>query len=75
VTNGLALQMSMDLECDIVDFLDTEASILYSKGFSTIPRVISAFAKREDITVADCGIMLLFRGLASFAFYCSLVRA
>ncbi|KAH9060259.1 serine palmitoyltransferase [Lactarius vividus] len=34
---------------DIADFLGTEASILYSQGFSTISCVISAFAKRGDI--------------------------
>ncbi len=37
----------MDLERDIADFLGTEASILYSQGFSTIPCVI---------IVADRGI-------------------
>ncbi|KAH8983453.1 serine palmitoyltransferase [Lactarius akahatsu] len=46
----------MDLERDIADFLGTEASILYSQGFSTIPCVISAFAKRGDIIVADRGV-------------------
>ncbi|KAH9029598.1 hypothetical protein EDB85DRAFT_2275996 [Lactarius pseudohatsudake] len=35
---------------------DFSASILYSQGFSTIPCVISAFAKRGDIIVADWGI-------------------
>ena len=45
----------MDLERDIADFLSNEASILYSQGSSTIPCVISAFAKRGDIVV-DCGI-------------------
>jgi serine palmitoyltransferase len=46
----------MDPERDIADFLGTEVSILYSQGFSTIPCVISAFAKRGDITVADHSI-------------------
>ena len=46
----------MDLGRDIADFFSTEASILYSQGFSTIPCVISAFAKRGDIIVADLGI-------------------
>ena len=46
----------MDLEHDIADFIGTEASILYSQSFSTIPCVISAFAKRGDIIVADRGI-------------------
>ncbi|KAH9046653.1 serine palmitoyltransferase [Lactarius hengduanensis] len=44
------------IERDIADFLGTEASILYSQGFSIIPCVISAFAKRGDIIVADRGI-------------------
>ena len=46
----------MDLGRDIADFFSTEASILYSQGFLTIPCVISAFAKRGDIIVADLGI-------------------
>ena len=37
-----------DLERNIADFLSTEASTLYSQGFSTIPCVISAFARRGD---------------------------
>ncbi|KAH8988180.1 serine palmitoyltransferase [Lactarius hatsudake] len=45
-----------NLERDIADFLGTEASILYSQAFSTIPCVISAFAKRGDIIVADRGV-------------------
>jgi serine palmitoyltransferase len=50
------VDVHMDLERDIADFLGTEASILYSQGFSTIPCVISSFAKRGDIIVADRGI-------------------
>src|SRR6266702_787736 len=46
----------MDLERNIADFLGTESSILYSHGFSTIPCMISAFAKRGYIIVADRGI-------------------
>lgn len=46
----------MDLERDITDFLGTEATILYSQAFATIPSVISAFAKRGDIIVADRGV-------------------
>ncbi len=46
----------MDLEREIADFLGAESSILYSQGFSTIPCVIAAFAKRGDIIVADRGI-------------------
>ncbi|KAH8980688.1 serine palmitoyltransferase [Lactarius akahatsu] len=50
------IDVHTNLERDIADFLGTEASILYSQGFSTIPCVISAFAKRGDIIVADRGI-------------------
>ena len=44
------------MERDIADFLGTEASILYSQGFSTVSSVIPAFCKRGDIIVADRGI-------------------
>ncbi|KAH9032096.1 serine palmitoyltransferase [Lactarius hengduanensis] len=50
------IDVHTNLERDIADFLGTEASILYSQGFSTIPCVISAFAKRANIIVADRGI-------------------
>ncbi|KAH8977845.1 serine palmitoyltransferase [Lactarius hatsudake] len=50
------IDVHTNLERDIADFLGTEASILYSQGFSTIPCVISAFAKRGDIIVADRGV-------------------
>ncbi|CAA7263324.1 unnamed protein product [Cyclocybe aegerita] len=47
------LDVHMDLENDIADFLGTEACILYSQGFSTVSSVIPAFCKRGDIIVAD----------------------
>lgn len=47
------LDVHMNLEHDIAEFLGTEASIIYSQGFSTIPSVIPAFCKRGDIIVAD----------------------
>ncbi|RXW22768.1 hypothetical protein EST38_g3074 [Candolleomyces aberdarensis] len=50
------LDVHMDLERDIADFLGTEASILYSQGFSTVSSVIPAFCKRGDIIVADRGV-------------------
>lgn len=46
----------LDLEHEIADFLGAESSILYSQGFSTISSVISAFAKRGDVVVADRGV-------------------
>ncbi|KAH9029820.1 hypothetical protein EDB85DRAFT_2249882 [Lactarius pseudohatsudake] len=45
-----------NLERDIVDFLRTEASILYSQGFLKIPCMISASTKHGDIIIADQGI-------------------
>lgn len=36
--------------------MGAESSILYSQGFSTISSVISAFAKRGDVVVADRGV-------------------
>ncbi|EGO01287.1 hypothetical protein SERLA73DRAFT_179434 [Serpula lacrymans var. lacrymans S7.3] len=47
------LDVHLDLERDIAEFLGTEASILCSQGFSTISSVIPAFCKREDFIVAD----------------------
>lgn len=47
------LDVHMDFERDVADFLGTEAAILYSQGFSTVSSVIPAFCKRGDIIVAD----------------------
>ncbi|KAH7883087.1 serine palmitoyltransferase [Phlebopus sp. FC_14] len=47
------IDVHLELERDIAEFLGTEASILYSQGFSTISSVIPAFCKRGDIIVAD----------------------
>ncbi|KAI9429281.1 serine palmitoyltransferase [Lactarius indigo] len=56
--------VQMDFERDITDFLGTEASNLYSQGFSTILCVISVFAKCGDITVTDRSIIFAVqRGL------------
>ncbi|KAK7449824.1 serine palmitoyltransferase component [Stygiomarasmius scandens] len=52
------VDVHLDLERDIADFLGTEAAILYSQGFSTISSVIPAFCKRGDIIVADRGVTL-----------------
>ncbi|KAI0033028.1 serine palmitoyltransferase [Vararia minispora EC-137] len=50
------IDVHMELERNLADFLGTESVILYSQSFSTIPSVISAFAKRHDIIVADRGV-------------------
>ncbi|OAX37337.1 PLP-dependent transferase [Rhizopogon vinicolor AM-OR11-026] len=47
------IDVHIDFERDIAEFLGTEAAILYSQGFSTISSVIPAFCKRGDIIVAD----------------------
>lgn len=52
----LHVDVHQELEVEIADFLGTEASILYSQGFSTISSVIPAFSKRGDIIVADRGV-------------------
>jgi 7-keto-8-aminopelargonate synthetase-like enzyme len=52
----LRIDVHIQLERDIADFLGTEAAILYSQGFSTISSVIPAFCKRGDIIVADRGV-------------------
>lgn len=48
--------MHINFERDVSDFLGTEATILYSQGFSTISSVIPAFCKRGDTIVADRGV-------------------
>ncbi|TFY83161.1 hypothetical protein EWM64_g853 [Hericium alpestre] len=50
------MDVHMDLERNIADFLGAEAAILYSQAFATISSVIPAFAKRGDIIVADRGV-------------------
>ena len=50
------VDVHMNLEDDIADFLGAETAILYSQGFSTIPSVIPAFCKRGDVIVADRGV-------------------
>ncbi|KIL66694.1 hypothetical protein M378DRAFT_74949 [Amanita muscaria Koide BX008] len=50
------LDVHMELERDIADFLGTESSIIYSQGFATASSVIPAFCKRGDIIVADRGV-------------------
>ncbi|KAG8216221.1 serine palmitoyltransferase [Butyriboletus roseoflavus] len=52
------IDVHLDLEREIAEFLGTEASILYSQGFSTISSVIPAFCKRGDIIVADRSVNL-----------------
>ncbi|KAI7869466.1 pyridoxal phosphate-dependent transferase [Spinellus fusiger] len=50
------IDVHMDLERDIAQFLGTEDAIIYAQGFSTISSVIPAFSKRGDLLVVDEGI-------------------
>ncbi|TIA07794.1 PLP-dependent transferase [Aureobasidium pullulans] len=45
--------LHMDVEANIASFLGTESCLLYSQAFSTMSSIISAFAKRGDVIVAD----------------------
>ncbi|KAL5514702.1 hypothetical protein ACEPAG_2018 [Sanghuangporus baumii] len=51
-----SLDVHIQLERDIADFLGTEDCILYSQDFTTPASVIGAFCKRGDVIVADRGI-------------------
>ncbi|OAD66058.1 hypothetical protein PHYBLDRAFT_119509 [Phycomyces blakesleeanus NRRL 1555(-)] len=50
------IDVHMDLEHDIAQFLGTEQAIIYAQGFSTISSVIPAFSKRGDLLVVDEGV-------------------
>ncbi|KAG2212583.1 hypothetical protein INT47_000559 [Mucor saturninus] len=50
------IDVHMDLERDIAEFLGSDAAIIYAQGFSTISSVIPAFCKRGDILVCDEGV-------------------
>lgn len=54
------LDVHIELEKSIAEFLDVEASIIYSQGFSCISSAIPAFAKRGDYVVVDdsCGLAI-----------------
>ncbi|KAF8260776.1 hypothetical protein EI94DRAFT_1706051 [Lactarius quietus] len=60
------IDVHMDLERNIADFLGTDASILYSQGFSTIPCVIFAFAKRWNILFFNRGINCAIQRATNF---------
>ncbi|KAF9431380.1 serine palmitoyltransferase component [Entomortierella beljakovae] len=49
------LDVHINLEKDIANFLGTESAIIYAQGLSTISSVIAAFSKRGDIIVVDDG--------------------
>ncbi|KAK0543456.1 serine palmitoyltransferase component [Tilletia horrida] len=49
------IDVHVNLESELANFINTEDAIIYSQAFSTAPSVISAFAKRGDYIVADKG--------------------
>jgi serine palmitoyltransferase len=49
------IDVHLELERDIAQFLRVPAAINYAQGFSAISSVIPAFCKRGDIVVADRG--------------------
>ncbi|TPX51389.1 hypothetical protein SeMB42_g00487 [Synchytrium endobioticum] len=50
------LDVHMDLEQELAKFMNAEAAIIYSQGFSAIASIIPAFSKRGDTLVVDDGI-------------------
>jgi len=53
--NPQLVDVHLELERDIAQFLRVPAAINYAQGFSAISSVIPAFCKRGDIVVADRG--------------------
>jgi serine palmitoyltransferase len=50
------IDVHLDLEQAIADFIGTEGAIMYSDGASTVSSTVAAFAKRGDLLVVDDGI-------------------
>ncbi|KAI0316890.1 serine palmitoyltransferase [Amylostereum chailletii] len=50
------IDVHMELEKNISEFLGTESTILYSQAFHTVSSVIAAFCKRHDVVIADRGV-------------------
>ncbi|CAM6110185.1 unnamed protein product [Calypogeia fissa] len=50
------IDVHLDLEAKLAQFLGTSSSILYAYGLATVPSVIPAFAKRGDLILADEGV-------------------
>ncbi|OMJ15161.1 Serine palmitoyltransferase 1 [Smittium culicis] len=47
------LDIHMELENSITNFMKADSSILYSQGMATIVSIIPCFSKRDDIIIAD----------------------
>ncbi|KAL2645206.1 hypothetical protein R1flu_012793 [Riccia fluitans] len=50
------IDVHLDLEAKIAQFLKTPDSILYSYGLATVASAIPAFCKRGDLLIADEGV-------------------
>lgn len=50
------VDVHLDLEKKIAEYLGTEEAILYSYGFSTISSAIPAYSKRTDVIFCDKGV-------------------
>lgn len=50
------IDVHLNLEKKIADFLQVEDAILYSYGFSTISSAIPAYSKRTDVIFCDKGV-------------------
>jgi len=50
------IDVHLDLEAKIAQFMGTPDSILYSYGLATVSSVIPAFCKRGDLILADEGV-------------------
>ncbi|KAI1717071.1 aminotransferase class I and II domain-containing protein [Ditylenchus destructor] len=50
------VDVHLDLERDLAQYMGCEEAVLYSYGFATIASAIPAYAKRGDIIYADKGV-------------------
>uniref|UniRef100_A0A915CNX1 Serine palmitoyltransferase 1 n=1 Tax=Ditylenchus dipsaci TaxID=166011 RepID=A0A915CNX1_9BILA len=50
------VDVHLDLEKELAEYLGCEEAVLYSYGFATIASAIPAYAKRGDIIYADKGV-------------------
>ncbi|KHN79256.1 Serine palmitoyltransferase 1 [Toxocara canis] len=50
------MDVHLDLEKQLAEFLKCEETVLYSYGFATVASAIPAYAKRGDVIFADKGV-------------------
>ena len=51
-----SIDVAIQLERDIANFLNVESSIIYSQAFAMSSSIIPAFCKMGDVIVADAGV-------------------